>query len=122
MSNLTKRTFVLSGGGGRGAYHVGVYKYLEEQGLKPDVVVGTSIGAEVNQADNSKDCSKVILTASEMGRFSCCLVSCAIWFFGLHCGFLIESLSPLRNSRQNVSGAVSKDRPFFFPEITTETR
>jgi NTE family protein len=45
MSNLHKRALVLSGGGGRGAYHVGVYKYLEEHGLKPDIVVGTSIGA-----------------------------------------------------------------------------
>lgn len=45
MTNLHKRALVLSGGGGRGAYHVGVYKYLEEQGLTPDVVVGTSIGA-----------------------------------------------------------------------------
>lgn len=45
MTNLHKRALVLSGGGGRGAYHVGVYKYLEEQGFKPDVVVGTSIGA-----------------------------------------------------------------------------
>jgi NTE family protein len=36
---------VLSGGGGRGAYHVGVYKYLEEQGLLPHIVVGASIGA-----------------------------------------------------------------------------
>jgi hypothetical protein len=33
--------------------------YLEEHGLKPDVVVGTSIGAEVNQADNGKDCAQV---------------------------------------------------------------
>jgi len=38
---------------------------LEEHGLKPDVVVGTSIGADVNQADNSKDCAKVILAALE---------------------------------------------------------
>ena len=49
MTNLHKRALVLSGGGGRGAYHVGVYRYLEEQGLKPDVVVGTSIGADVIQ-------------------------------------------------------------------------
>jgi hypothetical protein len=28
MTNLHKRALVLSGGGGRGAYHVGVYKYL----------------------------------------------------------------------------------------------
>lgn len=40
-----KRALVLSGGGGRGAYHVGVYKYLEQVGFKPDIVVGTSIGA-----------------------------------------------------------------------------
>ncbi len=45
MTNLHKRALVLSGGGGRGAYHVGVYKYLEEQNLNPDIVVGTSIGA-----------------------------------------------------------------------------
>jgi NTE family protein len=45
MTNLHKRALVLSGGGGRGAYHVGVYKCLEEMGLKPDIVVGTSIGA-----------------------------------------------------------------------------
>lgn len=43
--NLHRRALVLSGGGGRGAYHVGVYKYLEERGLLPDIVVGTSIGA-----------------------------------------------------------------------------
>lgn len=45
MPNLHKRALVLSGGGGRGAYHVGVYKYLEERGLQPDIIVGTSIGA-----------------------------------------------------------------------------
>ncbi len=50
------RTLVLSGGGGRGAFHAGVYKYLMEaqktgvdadhQGIwTPDIVVGTSIGA-----------------------------------------------------------------------------
>jgi NTE family protein len=50
------RTLVLSGGGGRGAFHAGVYKYLTEAGKMgvdaehagvwdPQVVVGTSIGA-----------------------------------------------------------------------------
>ena len=53
---MTIRTLVLSGGGGRGAFHAGVYKYLCEAakpGVRqshqgawiPDVVVGTSIGA-----------------------------------------------------------------------------
>jgi len=53
---MTIRTLVLSGGGGRGAFHAGVYKYLCEaqkhgvdaahQGVwSPEIVVGTSIGA-----------------------------------------------------------------------------
>jgi NTE family protein len=52
----TIRALVLSGGGGRGAFHAGVYKYLmgttkagvdsEHRGAwEPHVVVGTSIGA-----------------------------------------------------------------------------
>jgi len=41
----SKLALVLSGGGGRGAYECGVFKYLEEAGLTPDILVGTSIGA-----------------------------------------------------------------------------
>lgn len=44
---LQKRhnALVLSGGGGRGAYHVGVLRFLEEHEWLPDIVAGTSIGA-----------------------------------------------------------------------------
>ena len=45
METRSRRALVLSGGGGRGAYECGVYKYLEETGLVPDILVGTSIGA-----------------------------------------------------------------------------
>lgn len=45
MFEKKKRALVLSGGGGRGAYHVGVLQFLEEHEWWPDVVVGTSIGA-----------------------------------------------------------------------------
>lgn len=37
--------FVLSGGGARGALQVGALRALFEAGIRPDVVVGTSIGA-----------------------------------------------------------------------------
>ncbi|WP_141012800.1 patatin-like phospholipase family protein [Nocardioides sambongensis] len=37
--------FVLGGGGVRGAVHVGMLKALFESGVRPDLVVGTSIGA-----------------------------------------------------------------------------
>ena len=38
---------VLSGGGAKGAAHVGVIKYLEKLGIPVDMVVGTSIGGLV---------------------------------------------------------------------------
>ena len=38
---------VLGGGGAKGAAHIGVLKVLEEAGVQPDIIVGTSIGAIV---------------------------------------------------------------------------
>lgn len=38
---------VLSGGGAKGAAHIGVIKYLEEQGIPIDFVTGTSMGSIV---------------------------------------------------------------------------
>src|SRR5262245_33545095 len=54
--NQTIRALILSGGGGRGAFHAGVYQYLMAENKenvdgshsgpwKPSIVVGTSIGA-----------------------------------------------------------------------------
>jgi NTE family protein len=40
-----RRALILSGGGGRGAYHIGVLTYLQNAGWQPDIIVGTSIGA-----------------------------------------------------------------------------
>jgi predicted acylesterase/phospholipase RssA len=37
--------FILSGGGARGALQAGALRALLEQGIQPDVVIGTSIGA-----------------------------------------------------------------------------
>src|SRR6266545_5775555 len=56
MSNNSVRALILSGGGGRGAFHAGVYKYLmknykvnvdsDHAGTwEPQIIVGTSIGA-----------------------------------------------------------------------------
>lgn len=40
-----RQTWVLSAGGPRGFVHVGVLRALEEIGLKPDLIVGGSVGA-----------------------------------------------------------------------------
>src|SRR6266536_275066 len=46
----TKKALVLSGGGARGAYHIGAIEALIRQGwmqdgVGPDIIAGTSIGA-----------------------------------------------------------------------------
>jgi NTE family protein len=38
---------VLGGGGMKGVAHIGVWKALEEQGVHPDAVIGTSMGAVI---------------------------------------------------------------------------
>jgi NTE family protein len=71
---MTIRALVLSGGGGRGAFHAGVYRYLmqaaksgvdaDHQGAWiPDVVIGTSIGA-VNGAAITQG-----ISAEDLERF-----------------------------------------------------
>lgn len=40
-----KLGLALGGGGARGLAHVGVLKVLEREGIKPDLIVGTSMGA-----------------------------------------------------------------------------
>ena len=46
MATQTKKIgLALGGGGARGLAHLGVIKVLNEHGIKPDLIVGTSIGA-----------------------------------------------------------------------------
>lgn len=42
---MSTRALILSGGGARGAYQAGVYRYLSEINWKPDLISGTSVGA-----------------------------------------------------------------------------
>src|SRR5262249_4090874 len=42
---LGQIVLVLQGGGALGAYQAGVYQALQEAGIEPDWVIGTSIGA-----------------------------------------------------------------------------
>jgi NTE family protein len=39
-----KRALILAGGGARGAFQVGVLRFLEEMNWKPDLICGTSVG------------------------------------------------------------------------------
>ena len=45
MAEKKKKTaFILAGGASRGAYQAGCLKRLEEEGIKPDLIIGSSIG------------------------------------------------------------------------------
>jgi len=52
---------ILSGGGGLGAYQVGVLKVLDEIGLKPQIVAGLSVGAINAVAWLAQGCSTAAL-------------------------------------------------------------
>lgn len=45
MSDTPRTAFVLGGGGRWGAVEVGMLRALEEKGIRPDLILGTSIGA-----------------------------------------------------------------------------
>ena len=45
--NKRRISLALSGGGARGAYHLGVLQYMDEIGVQIDAISGTSIGALV---------------------------------------------------------------------------
>ncbi len=57
---------VLSGGGAKGFAHIGVIKVLEEAGIKPDIVTGTSMGSIIGAlyaiGYSTKDLEKVART------------------------------------------------------------
>lgn len=55
-----KLGLVLSGGGSKGAYEMGVYKALKKLGKTPDIVTGTSVGAINGMFIVQKDFKKAI--------------------------------------------------------------
>lgn len=75
-TNQTKKYklgLALSGGGAKGFAHIGVFKLLEECGIKPDVIVGTSVGALMGAlfADGYKaEEIKEMFTGREFSEFA----------------------------------------------------
>ncbi|MBU0509728.1 patatin-like phospholipase family protein [bacterium] len=63
----------LSGGGARGFAHIGVIQALEEEGLEPDLIVGTSMGAVVGglwaAGYNAAELKSLAMTTDWSGLF-----------------------------------------------------
>jgi NTE family protein len=50
MKKARKIGLALGGGGARGFAHIGILKVLDREGIRPDIIVGTSIGSIVGGA------------------------------------------------------------------------
>lgn len=61
-----KRAIVLSGGGGKGAYQIGVWKALRKLKIKYDIVTGTSVGALNGAYMVQQDYIKALLVWKKM--------------------------------------------------------
>lgn len=71
---MKKLALVLSGGAARGYAHIGIIKVLEENGIVPDLIVGTSMGALVggiySTGKSSIELEKLALSCEKLGSFS----------------------------------------------------
>ena len=68
---MKKFALVLGGGAAKGFAHIGVLKVLEKHGLKPDLIVGTSMGALVGAGyvcgNDLLDLEKIALKFNSIG-------------------------------------------------------
>lgn len=62
---MKKLALVLGGGASKGYAHIGVIKVLEDNGIKPNIIVGTSMGAVVGGAYASGKSSKTLINISK---------------------------------------------------------
>ncbi len=71
---MKKLALVLGGGSAKGYAHIGVIKVLEKHGLKPDLIVGTSMGALVGGmyavGKDPKYMEQLVSKFNSIGNFS----------------------------------------------------
>lgn len=71
---MKKLALVLGGGAAKGYAHIGVLKVLEKHGIKPDLIVGTSMGALVGgmyaSGKTIQEMEQLALSFNGLGSFS----------------------------------------------------
>lgn len=71
---MKKFALVLGGGASKGFAHIGVLKVLEKYGLKPDLIVGTSMGALVGGmyacGKSAQELETIAMKVNKIGNFS----------------------------------------------------
>ena len=114
INNQPKVALVLGGGGAKGFAHIGVIKALEENGITPTLVVGTSVGSLVGSlyasGYNAKQLEQLALNTSDS----------ELTDFTLSNQGFIEGIKLKNFINKKVSGRNIEDFPISFAAVAAE--
>jgi len=114
INNQPKVALVLGGGGAKGFAHIGVIKALEENGITPTLVVGTSVGSLVGSlyasGYNAKQLERLALNTSDS----------ELTDFTLSNQGFIEGIKLKNFINTKVSGRAIEDFPISFAAVAAE--
>ncbi|MBB3107610.1 NTE family protein [Psychrobacter luti] len=114
INTQPKVALVLGGGGAKGFAHIGVIKALEESGITPTLVVGTSVGSLVGSlyasGYNAKQLEQLALNTSDS----------ELTDFTLSNQGFIEGIKLKNFINAKVSGRSIEDFPISFAAVATE--
>ncbi|MDN5621064.1 MAG: patatin-like phospholipase family protein [Psychrobacter sp.] len=105
---------VLGGGGAKGFAHVGVIKALEDNGIKPTLIVGTSVGSLIGSLYASG------YTPVELEQLALTTTDSELTDFTLSNQGFIEGLKLKHFVNEKVRGQVIEDFPIAFAAIAAE--
>lgn len=113
-NNQPKVALVLGGGGAKGFAHIGVIKALEANGIKPTLVVGTSVGSLVGSLYASG------YTAKELERLALTTTDSELTDFTLSNQGFIEGIKLKNFINANVNGRTIESFPISFAAVAAE--
>lgn len=112
--NKPKVALVLGGGGAKGFAHVGVIKALEENGITPTLVVGTSVGSLVGSLYASG------YTAKQLERLALNTADSELTDFTLSNQGFIEGIKLKNFINAHVDGRTIESFPISFAAVAAE--
>ncbi len=96
-----KRALILSGGGARGAFQAGVWKFLQESGWEPDLICGSSVGAmnaaAIGAGMDAEQMSNLWKTYDRLKLFSFTVKDFLFSFFSRRKFYPLMDTAPLKS-------------------------
>lgn len=114
MPTAPKVALVLGGGAAKGIAHVGVIKALEDNGIKPDIIVGTSVGSLVGSLYASG------MSADTLKKVTLATPDSALMDFTFSNQGFVEGVKLKNFINKQVNNRPIEDFPIKFAAIATE--